>query len=168
MLTTVLCGGTVYFLEREEWADAASYARYVNEQGINTINATPSFFRMLAAVGTKLETLELLHLGGEELTNRTLNEIFDSVGEQCVVYNGYGPTEATINSAIFTVGRRSSRRASVIQDARKMRYLIRLDSVGQSEGQVMILGSLEPLESNGVPSTSSSSPVGMRPTSTGV
>ena len=109
VLSTVLFGGTLYFLDKDKLMDAASYIQYVNEQGINTINSTPSFFRMLAALGIRLETLKLLHLGGEELTNNTLDEIFNLVGEQCIVYNGYGPTEATVTSSIFEVGCRSSR-----------------------------------------------------------
>jgi len=104
LLTTILYGGTIYFpaalRENTRWG----YAEFVNENAINTIHTTPTAFREIIAPGGKLESLEVLHLGGEQLTKNSVDEIAARVGEQCVVFNGYGPTEATINCAIFKLG----------------------------------------------------------------
>lgn len=104
LLTTILFGGAIYFpaafRENTRWG----YAEFVNEHGINTIHTTPTAFREIIAPGGKLESLEVLHLGGEQLTRNSVAEIAARVGEHCVVFNGYGPTEATINCAIFKLG----------------------------------------------------------------
>jgi amino acid adenylation domain-containing protein len=104
LLTTILFGGTIYFpaafRENPRWG----YAEFVNEHGINTIHTTPTAFREIIVPGGKLESLEVLHLGGEQLTKNSVDEIAAQVGEHCVVFNGYGPTEATINCAIFKLG----------------------------------------------------------------
>ncbi|HKG78331.1 MAG TPA: amino acid adenylation domain-containing protein, partial [Pyrinomonadaceae bacterium] len=104
LLTTILFGGTICFppkfSEHREWG----YAEFVKEHGINTIHTTPTAFREIIAPGGTLESLEVLHLGGEQLTKNSMDEIAGRVGEQCVLFNGYGPTEATINCAIFKLG----------------------------------------------------------------
>jgi amino acid adenylation domain-containing protein/non-ribosomal peptide synthase protein (TIGR01720 family) len=111
LLTTVLFGGTLHFVDRDELSDFAEYTAYINEHRINTIHSTPSFFRNLLPFSDKLESLEALHLGGEPLTGSMVDEIFNKVGSSCVVYNGYGPTETTINCSIFEVGKRSAWKA---------------------------------------------------------
>jgi amino acid adenylation domain-containing protein/non-ribosomal peptide synthase protein (TIGR01720 family) len=108
LLTTVLFGGTLHFVDRDELSDFAEYAGYINEHRINTIHSTPSFFRNLLPFSNKMESLEALHLGGEPLTGNMVDEVFNKVGSDCVLYNGYGPTEATINCSIFEVGNRSA------------------------------------------------------------
>src|SRR5262249_20665798 len=107
-LTTILFGGTIYFpkvfRENPQWG----YAEFVNEHGINTIHTTPTAFREIIAPGGKLASLEVLHLGGEQLTKNSVDEIATRVGPQCALYNGYGPTEATVNCAIFKLGAASN------------------------------------------------------------
>ena len=104
LLTTLLFGGTLHFLDKD---DFSAVPGYINGHGINTIHSTPSLFRSILSFGDKLEGLEVLHLGGEALTGNMVDEIFDKVGAGCVLYNGYGPTEATINCSIFEVGNRA-------------------------------------------------------------
>ncbi|MCI0663065.1 MAG: amino acid adenylation domain-containing protein [Acidobacteria bacterium] len=108
LLTTVLFGGTLHFVNRDELSDYAEYADYINSHGINTLHTTPSFFRNILPFIDRLENLETLHLGGEPLTGNLVNEIFSKVGDSCVIYNGYGPTEATVNCSIFRVGDKSA------------------------------------------------------------
>jgi amino acid adenylation domain-containing protein len=104
LLTTLLFGGTLHILDKEAQLEASSFVDYVNELMINTIHSTPSFFRHLASHGQKIESLKILHLGGETLTWDMINSFFAIVNDECLVYNGYGPTEATINCAIFALG----------------------------------------------------------------
>ncbi|HEY2740330.1 MAG TPA: condensation domain-containing protein, partial [Thermoanaerobaculia bacterium] len=67
------------------------------------------FFRALARAaadaGERLDSLEVLHLGGEALGEGLVEEAFAVTGERCRLFNGYGPTEATVNCALFEVGR---------------------------------------------------------------
>ncbi len=106
ILTTLLFGGTFHLLA--ERSDLATYLDLVGRYGINTLHTTPSFFRAVAAAGGDLGRIEVLHLGGEALTDPLVDQAMAATGERCVLYNGYGPTEATVNCAIFRVGGRSS------------------------------------------------------------
>jgi amino acid adenylation domain-containing protein len=101
-LTTVLAGGTLYF-PGEAAGDPAAFAREIVRRGINTLHTTPAFARELAAGDQTLNSLEIVHLGGEALARSTVARI-QAVAPQATVYNGYGPTEATVNSAIYEIG----------------------------------------------------------------
>jgi len=105
-LTTLLFGGTLFLRGGAERGDVERTGREIRRQAVNTLHATPSYFRAVAsAAGERLSTLEVLHLGGETLTEGLVEEAFVVSGEECRLFNGYGPTEATINCALFAVGR---------------------------------------------------------------
>lgn len=110
ILTTLLFGGALHILDKREIHAPSQYAEYINECSINTIHSTPIFFREVILAGGRMEALKTVHLGGEQLTSDTVDRIFDSVSDDCIVYNGYGPTEATVNSCIFEIGTRSTRK----------------------------------------------------------
>lgn len=103
LLTTLSFGGTLYFINRKELSQSR-YGRFIQEHRINTLHSTPSFFAGFIAGKLRLESLDLVHLGGEQLTRACAEEVFRVAGENCVLYNGYGPTEASVNSNIFAVG----------------------------------------------------------------
>ncbi|HSF40852.1 MAG TPA: amino acid adenylation domain-containing protein [Thermoanaerobaculia bacterium] len=101
-LTTVLAGGTLVF-PGEAAGDPAAFAREIVRHGINTLHTTPAFARELAAAGIALDSLDIVHLGGEALSRDTVARLREAA-PHAAVYNGYGPTEATVNSSIFRVG----------------------------------------------------------------
>ncbi len=109
ILTTVLFGGTLVLRGGAERSDVEDYLQDFRRHAINTLHTTPSFFRALARAaadaGERLDSLEVLHLGGEALGERLVEEAFAVTGEGCRLFNGYGPTEATVNCALFEVGR---------------------------------------------------------------
>ncbi|MCP4660083.1 MAG: amino acid adenylation domain-containing protein, partial [bacterium] len=103
-LTTLLAGGTLCFLPAEQ-GDLSHYLEAVEQQDLNTVHTTPSFFRELIAAaaqsGRRLSGLEIVHLGGEAISRDLLQAMAGVVDEGCRVYNGYGPTETSINSTVF-------------------------------------------------------------------
>src|SRR4029077_9498391 len=105
ILTTLVSGGALHTLEPGETGDPVAYGRWAVAAGIDVVHATPSFFRAVAETGVRLEGLRVLHLGGEALSRSQVERLATAVGPDCVLYNGYGPTEATVNSLIFAVGR---------------------------------------------------------------
>jgi len=107
LLTTLLCGGTLHFLDRGSVCGFSDYARYIDEHGINTLHTTPSFLANLLADAARLESLRLVHLGGEALSAHLVERIYERVDDSCIVYNGYGPTEATVNCSLFEAGDRA-------------------------------------------------------------
>ena len=109
ILTTLVFGGALYFLDKFQMGRSSGYADCIREHAINTIHSTPSFFKEFISGAGRLDGLEILHLGGEQLTEQRVEKIYETVGERCVVYNGYGPTEASVNSTIFTLGNKATR-----------------------------------------------------------
>jgi amino acid adenylation domain-containing protein/non-ribosomal peptide synthase protein (TIGR01720 family) len=105
VLTTILFGGTIYFLDKFRLTNLSEYVDFIVKNQINTINTTPSFFKGIASVGQRLPTIKTLHFGGEELTTRYMEEVFSLVDRDCEVHNGYGPTEASVNCAILRMTR---------------------------------------------------------------
>src|SRR6185369_14776867 len=110
-LTTLLAGGTLVFAG-EAAGDPLAFAREIVRQEIDTLHTTPAFARELAAAGVALDGLKILHLGGEALTRDTVARLREAA-PRATLYNGYGPTEATVNSAIFRIGERDSPWATV-------------------------------------------------------
>jgi non-ribosomal peptide synthetase component F len=47
--------------------------------------------------------LAILHLGGEALTWDVVERL-RTAAPRATLYNGYGPTEATVNSSIYRIG----------------------------------------------------------------
>ena len=102
-LTTVLAGGTLCF-PGEAAGDPAAFAREIVLQGVNTLHTTPAFALALAATGQTLDSLDVVHLGGEALPRATVARLREAA-PRATLYNGYGPTEATVNSSIFRINR---------------------------------------------------------------
>ncbi|HEU4836696.1 MAG TPA: AMP-binding protein, partial [Pyrinomonadaceae bacterium] len=96
LLTTLLAGGTVHFFDRQSITGAFRYSELINSRAINTLHCTPSSFKEMMNSGERMETLKTLHLGGEQLTRSTIEQLSGSLGDDCVIYNGYGPTEASV------------------------------------------------------------------------
>src|SRR6185369_16047024 len=103
-------GGTLVF-PGEAAGDPFAFAREIVRRDIDTLHTTPVFARELAAAGVALDSLEVLHLGGEALTRDTVFRLRQAA-PRAVIYNGYGPTEATVNSSIFRIGRIDERDGS--------------------------------------------------------
>ena len=109
LLTTLLCGGSLFFLDRKMLIGLDEYVDFIHRHQINTIHTTPSFFSDVIALGRSLLPLQLLHFGGERLTGKIVEAASQLVGADCYIYNGYGPTETTINSMIYSIQARVCR-----------------------------------------------------------
>ncbi|MBA3469563.1 MAG: amino acid adenylation domain-containing protein [Herpetosiphonaceae bacterium] len=105
LLTTLLSGGTLFMAPPGQLEDLKAYVGLIEQWQINTIHTTPAFFAEVVALGQPLPTLEIVHLGGDALMPALVGKIFDLVGPDCRVYNGYGPTETSINCAIYAIDR---------------------------------------------------------------
>ncbi len=101
LLTTILFGGTLHFTRRQQVSGLDFYSDFIRKHAINTVHTTPSYFRDVLSLGGGLDTLRIVHLGGEPLSRSAVEKIYQTVGEECAVYNGYGPTEASVNTTIF-------------------------------------------------------------------
>ncbi|MCP5049973.1 MAG: amino acid adenylation domain-containing protein [bacterium] len=103
LLSTVISGGCLHILNKGGAGDFGVWASFIVSRGINTLHTTPAFFMGLAVLDRPMPSLRLLHLGGEKLTGEMIVRGSRLLRGDCDIYNGYGPTEATINCAIFHV-----------------------------------------------------------------
>ncbi|MCP4662584.1 MAG: amino acid adenylation domain-containing protein, partial [bacterium] len=103
LVSTLAGGGTLCFLPPAQQGDLDRTLDAIDRHAVNTVHTTPSFFRTLASGGRDLSGLEIVHLGGEPLSPELVREIAAVVGSRCRIHNGYGPTEAAINSALCTL-----------------------------------------------------------------
>ncbi|HEX5757921.1 MAG TPA: amino acid adenylation domain-containing protein, partial [Thermoanaerobaculia bacterium] len=103
VLTTLLAGGTLVFQDRAGRGEPRRWARQARRDAVNTVHTTPAFWREVTALGEPLPGLEVLHLGGEELTAALVAAARPLVGAGCAIFNGYGPTETAVNSSLFEV-----------------------------------------------------------------
>jgi len=105
ILSTIVSGAALHIPPAAETGDPEAFARRAVDEGIDIVHATPSFFRAVAETGVRLDGLRVLHLGGEALSRSLVERLASAVGAGCTLYNGYGPTEATVNSLLFEIGR---------------------------------------------------------------
>ncbi|MCP4656040.1 MAG: amino acid adenylation domain-containing protein, partial [bacterium] len=107
LLTTLVAGGTLCFPPVAEQGDLSRHLDAIEEHDLNTVHTTPSFFGELTALasggGRRLPGLEIVHLGGEAVSRDLVREIAGIVDQRCRLYNGYGPTETSINSTVFRI-----------------------------------------------------------------
>ncbi|MGC2442180.1 amino acid adenylation domain-containing protein [Candidatus Binatus sp.] len=99
----LICGGRVA-LPDEYLADGARQMETIAATRPTLITATPSLWRMLIASGWSGDPKVRVIAGGEALTRMLANQLLD---RSEVVFNTYGPTEATIISTIHRVERGS-------------------------------------------------------------
>ncbi|MGE5342503.1 MAG: amino acid adenylation domain-containing protein [Candidatus Omnitrophota bacterium] len=102
MLTT---GGSLYPVPGELLLNPEACITFIRENGMTVLHATPSQYQYFMDTGQKLDTLNYLFLGAEKLAVDFLRRSFESVNDNCRVFNMYGPTEATIISAVLEIER---------------------------------------------------------------
>ncbi len=103
LFTTIIFGGAFYFKDRMAPLGIEEFVDFVNRYGINTLHTTPTLLKHTLSLGQMLPRMRMIHFGGEALTGILVRDTAKLVPGDCMIYNGYGPTEATINSAIFSI-----------------------------------------------------------------
>jgi amino acid adenylation domain-containing protein len=98
-------GSSLYMTSEEVLLDPETCTAYMSRNDITVLHITPTQFQLLISSGQKLETLKYLAIGAEKLTVDLVKRSIAAVNEDCRVYNMYGPTEATIMSAVLDIDR---------------------------------------------------------------
>src|SRR4029077_17715467 len=105
ILSTLVSGAALYIPPAAEAGDPEAFARRAVEEKNDTVHATPALCRAVAETAAGWEGLRVLDRAGEALSRSLVERLAAGVGEGCTLYNGYGPTEATVNSLLFEIGR---------------------------------------------------------------
>ncbi len=93
----LVTGATVFLCEKDLLDSPAGIRKYIVENGISVLQATPAFFEMILRNGQETFLSTRAFCGGDVLPERLKNIMIRSFAE---VWNFYGPTETTIWSTI--------------------------------------------------------------------
>jgi amino acid adenylation domain-containing protein/FkbM family methyltransferase len=104
-----LCsGGTLVFCERERLLDPASLFELIRRERIRIADFLPAILRPVAAYarqrGERLDSLRIAIVGSDVWTTAEIEEFQGVFGTATRLANGYGVTEATIDSTCWFVG----------------------------------------------------------------
>ncbi len=100
-----LCtGGTLHIISSQRVADSAALAEYNRQHSIDCLKIVPSHLASLLASAPSQSILprQRLILGGEVATWDLIEQIQQQAPD-CLIFNHYGPTEATVGVTTFAV-----------------------------------------------------------------
>ncbi len=105
VFSTLLFGGTLYMTRTMRQLDPDDYIRQIKDHRITMAYWTPSMAAALISCERTMDTLRVVLLGGERLDRGLAAKLRQLVVPQCRIFNGYGPTEAAINSSMLEIKR---------------------------------------------------------------
>jgi tyrocidine synthetase-3 len=102
---TLTTGASLFMITEDTLLNPDLLVDFIIEKGITVLHMTPTQYQYLMNAGKKPETLKYLFIGAEKLTVDLVRRGFESMSDQCRVFNMYGPTEATIISSVLEIQR---------------------------------------------------------------
>ncbi|WP_224282082.1 non-ribosomal peptide synthetase, partial [Streptomyces sp. LS1784] len=108
-LLALFGGHELHVPEHATWTDPDAFVDYAARCGLDFVEATPSYLRVLVAHGLLSDPQRrpaVVAAGGEAVPERLWEQLRAADGVSCL--NLYGPSECTVNSVVAPVG--SSRR----------------------------------------------------------
>lgn len=97
----LVTGATIVIVDRATAIDGQALASVITEHRVNYIQATPATWRLLIYSGWTGDNRITALCGGEALSRDLADELLARVG---MLWNMYGPTEATVWSTLDRVG----------------------------------------------------------------
>ncbi|MCA1697093.1 MAG: amino acid adenylation domain-containing protein, partial [Actinobacteria bacterium] len=121
---TLGAGARLVLASREEVADARLLGALIGTSGATIMRSTPAMWQALIATGWRGSARLVAVCGGEALGDSLAGELLDRCA---AVWNGYGPTEATVvatysrveRNAPITIGRPMANRRVYVLDRRQ-------------------------------------------------
>ncbi len=104
---TLTTGASLYIVPEDIILEAAAGVDFINRHDVTILHVTPTQYQYIVKAPFVPVTLKYLFIGAEKLTYDLVERSFASVSNVCRVFNMYGPTEATIISAVLEIHRES-------------------------------------------------------------
>ena len=101
LLTVLIFGGAICLPLAGERYSAAGFGTFLARDRANALYATPTFVRELTARDTPMHTIKVVQIAGELLTSTVVERVRPLFAPGCKIYNGYGPTETSINCSMY-------------------------------------------------------------------
>lgn len=103
IFATLFYGCRLYFTDRYVALNPEEFLLCNDKFYINTFYMTPSMVNNIIKHKKRLSHARRILLGGERLSIEMTKELRGLIHEDCVIANGYGPTEASINCLMYDV-----------------------------------------------------------------
>jgi tyrocidine synthetase III len=97
---TLTTGAALYAAPPSITLNPLLYEEYLSMQGITVLHITPTQWQYQLNLERKQRTLRCLFIGAEKLTWDVVRRSREKVRDDCRIFNMYGPTEATIITAV--------------------------------------------------------------------
>ncbi|KJK49243.1 hypothetical protein UK23_14830 [Lentzea aerocolonigenes] len=94
----LLVGGSVVMVPDE--VNHVSLREVVEQCGANSLKLTPTHLDLIYRLDLRPDGFRLLVVGGEQLRTDLVRRVRWSFGENCRIFNAYGPTEATVECVV--------------------------------------------------------------------
>ncbi|MDF5733923.1 MAG: amino acid adenylation domain-containing protein, partial [Rhizonema sp. PD38] len=104
IFSSICTGGSLHVLSAECVTDSTALAKYCHKHPIDCLKIVPSHLATLLASASSESILprQQLILGGEAASWELIEQIHASA-PNCLIFNHYGPTEATVGVTTFAV-----------------------------------------------------------------
>jgi amino acid adenylation domain-containing protein len=99
LFSAVSFGGTLCIPQGEERPGGRDFHRFLTDSRVNALYLTPTLGDELLRIGEPLPEVRLVHFGGEPLHGHTVDRLRRLCAPDCLILNGYGPTEVSISVA---------------------------------------------------------------------
>ncbi len=103
---TLTRGAGLYMVSEEVLLNPGLCLEFINTHALTILHITPTHYQFIVNARIKPVTLRYLFIGAEKLAYELVKRSIASVDERCRVFNMYGPTEATIISAVLEIDRK--------------------------------------------------------------
>jgi len=95
----VICGAEIRLFERIEFKNI--FKDLLVEKKVNILKITPSHIALMESFTSDKTAVHTCIVGGEQLTTEACRKLQKVLGEQCRIFNEYGPTEATVGCMTY-------------------------------------------------------------------
>ncbi|MCE2711304.1 MAG: AMP-binding protein [Cryomorphaceae bacterium] len=97
---SLFTGNTLVLASEEERLSPGILARLINDRGVTHYESTPSWLKLLLPNLKDNQSLKVLISGSEPMSSRFFEDIRTTLNNQVKVFNSYGLTEVSIDSAL--------------------------------------------------------------------
>jgi len=103
MFNILMNGGSLVLSTTHDIYQPNKMVEQINKHKVNLLYTTPTIFREIIDGHGKMPTIDLICLGGEVLDYSLLYELKYQLKDDVIIYNGYGPSETSINALMHKV-----------------------------------------------------------------
>ncbi len=100
MFVPLVSGGSIRVYEEEEAGPDLAILDVMDENEVNAIKLTPSHLTLIRDRDLSNSKIKTMIVGGEDLKTELARKIEESFPDNLVIYNEYGPTEATVGCIV--------------------------------------------------------------------